>query len=156
MHQNNARGGSFFFGQIRSLLRLCIHFYIFEFVLFLSYTLCHFLSVKDWVLLNGVPTYTHRHPPLDLHTYPHPPTSHVTHPRLISLTHSDLPTFAHPCPYLSKLAHTHPYPPLDLHAYPHQPTSHVTHPCPISLTHLDLPTFAHICPNLPAPNHTQP
>ena len=52
--------------------------------------------------------HTPPNPPLDLHTYQHPPTSYVTNTRPISLTHPDLSTFAHLCPYIPKLAQTQP------------------------------------------------
>ena len=92
--------------------------------------------------------HTHPHPPLDLYAYPQLPSTHVTHPRPISLQ---------TCPPLPISAQTCPHPPLDLHTYPHPPTSHVTHPCLISLTHPNLPIFAQPCPymaKLPTPTHT--
>ena len=79
-----------------------------------------------WVLLNGAPTQTHPHPPLDLHSYPHTPTSHVIHPHLISLTHPDLPIFVHTCPYLPKLCSDPP-------TLTYRPTGTHTHTLDISL-----------------------
>ena len=132
------------------------------------------------MLLNGAPTHTYPHPPLDLQTHIH--TKYVTHPCPISLTYPDLLPFAHPCPYLPKLAHTHlhplldlqaqahpparyvthpcpipthtnPHQHLDLNAYPHPPTRHITYPSPISLTHTDMPN---LCPYMPKLDNANP
>ena len=93
------------------------------------------------------PTSTHRHlrPPLDLQTHPHPTTRYVIDLCMISLTYPDLPTFTHPCPYLSKLAHIHP-----------RPARYVTHPCPISMTYSDLLSLPNISHYIPKLDHTHP
>ena len=71
--------------------------------------------------LMPISSKTRPHPPLDLHIYPHPPTKHITHPRLISMLHPDLPTFAnlaHICPNFPKPTYTHPYTCTHTHAHP--------------------------------------